>query len=105
MSSRQAKNVEAERRCCEIRLRAERNAGEILRPMEKATRTGNQYTGRLPAEERTNPTPKLGDLAIRHNQSWRWQRPAAVPLEQFEAALAGPDKASIRGIIAAACPA
>jgi hypothetical protein len=65
---RQPRNVEAERRCCEIRLRAERNAGEILRQME-ATRTGNQYTGRLPAEEGTNPTPKLGDLGIRHDQS------------------------------------
>jgi hypothetical protein len=102
--SREAKNVEAEGRCCEIWLRADRNAVEILRQMEKATRTGNQYIGRLAAEEGTNPKPKLGDLGIRHNQSSRWQRLDAVPLELFEAALAAPDKQSIRGIIAAACP-
>jgi hypothetical protein len=34
--SRQAENVEAERRCCEIRLRAERKAGELLRQTEQA---------------------------------------------------------------------
>src|SRR3954468_14003574 len=33
---RQAKNTEAERRACEIRLRAERKADELLRQMEKA---------------------------------------------------------------------
>src|ERR1700730_8499703 len=33
--SRQARNIEAERQCCEIRLRAERKAGEVLRQIEK----------------------------------------------------------------------
>jgi hypothetical protein len=33
--SRQAHNIEAERRCCEIRLRAERKAGDLLRQMDK----------------------------------------------------------------------
>lgn len=33
---RQAKNTEAERRACEIRLRAERKAGQLLAKMEKA---------------------------------------------------------------------
>src|SRR3954454_552988 len=36
MHARQARNVEAERRACEIRLRAERCCGQILREMEKA---------------------------------------------------------------------
>jgi hypothetical protein len=34
--SQQAKNVEAERKCCEIRLRAERKAGELLQQTERA---------------------------------------------------------------------
>ncbi len=34
--SRQAKNIEAERRACEIRLRAERKAGELRRQEEKS---------------------------------------------------------------------
>jgi hypothetical protein len=33
---RQARNIEAERQCYEIRLRAERKAGELLSQMEKA---------------------------------------------------------------------
>jgi hypothetical protein len=34
-ASAEEQNIEAER-CCEIRLRAERKAGELLRDMEKA---------------------------------------------------------------------
>ncbi len=34
--ARQAKNIEAERRACEIRLRAERKAGELRRQEEKS---------------------------------------------------------------------
>jgi hypothetical protein len=36
MVSSKADNVEAERQCCEIRLRAERKAGELLAKTEKA---------------------------------------------------------------------
>jgi hypothetical protein len=34
--SRQAQNVDAGRKCCEIRLRAERKAGELLQQTERA---------------------------------------------------------------------
>jgi hypothetical protein len=34
-----ANNVEAERRACQIRLRAERKAGELLKATEKAKGT------------------------------------------------------------------
>jgi hypothetical protein len=34
--ARQAHNIEAERQCCEIRLRAERKAGQLLAAMDKA---------------------------------------------------------------------
>jgi len=46
--SRQAKNTEAERQACEIRIRAERRAGSLLSEMEMAKAApGNQYTGNL----------------------------------------------------------
>lgn len=35
--AKQAKNVEAERKATEIRLRAERRTGELLRELERAT--------------------------------------------------------------------
>ena len=37
MYARQAQNVEAERKACEVRLRAERRAGELLKELARAT--------------------------------------------------------------------
>ncbi len=96
--AQQAMNVDAERRACEIRLRAERKAGRLLRDMEKAK------AGR-PSKNRSNDTtnfdkPKtLEELGISRDQSSKWQKLAGVPEEEFEAALAGPGKPSTSGII------
>jgi hypothetical protein len=69
--SRQARNTEAERRACEIRLRAERKAGSLLSTMEKAK-------GGRPAEnplhdERGSEPRTLKQLGISETQSRRWQ--------------------------------
>jgi hypothetical protein len=96
----QAKNVEAERRACEIRLRAERRCGQLLRQREKAKGApGNQHTGPLARCEGSKP---LADLGISHTQSSRWQKLAEVPEVDFEAILAaaGP-KPTTTGIIEA----
>ncbi len=37
LRNKQAKNTDAERRACEIRLRAERRTGELLRDLARAT--------------------------------------------------------------------
>ena len=87
----EAKNTEAERRACEIRLRAERKAGQLLSKMERAKR------GR-PAK--TSDATTLNDLNITRDQSSRWQALANVPEEDFEAALGGEEKPSTNGIIA-----
>lgn len=95
--SRQAKNTEAERRACEIRLRAERKAGEILREREKA-RPGPKPE--LPSTREGNSAPTLRDLGITEKQSHQWQRLAEMPKEEFEAALADPiQKPSTNGIL------
>jgi hypothetical protein len=75
--SRQAHNVEAERRACEIRLRAERKAGQLLRGMEKA-------------KGAAQPGSK--------QQSSDWQKLGAMPEDQFEGALAG-EKPTTAGIL------
>lgn len=92
--SRQAKNFEAEMRACHIRLRAERQAGRILKQKEKAK--GTRFEGReadgSPRRSHDVTTEKtLADLGISKGQSSRWQRLADVPEDQFEAALPGPD--------------
>ncbi|MDH3595780.1 MAG: hypothetical protein OEU09_14105 [Rhodospirillales bacterium] len=90
--AKQAKNTEAERRACEIRLRAERKAGQLLQEMDK-NKGAAQPT-------RSSDTTTLRELGISKDQSSRWQRLAAVPEAEFEAALAAPDKPSTGGIIA-----
>jgi hypothetical protein len=87
--SRQAHNVEAERQCCEIRLRAERKAGQLLAKREQPR--GNRY--------RVSDETTLKDLGITRDQSSQWQQLAEVPELDFEAALAGPDKPTTGGII------
>jgi hypothetical protein len=45
-TARQAHNTEAERRACEIRLRVERKAGQLLAKREKARASGSQHQER-----------------------------------------------------------
>ncbi len=82
--ARQAKNTEAERKACEIRLRAERKAGKLLKQMEKAKgalRRGNT------ASPREEETPTLADRGVSKKQSSDWQKLADIPEQEFEAAL------------------
>lgn len=87
--AKQAKNTEAERRACEIRLRAERKAGQLLQSME--IKPGRP--------EKLSTATTISDLGISRDQSSKWQQLAAVPERDFEAALAAPEKPSTSGII------
>lgn len=95
----QAKNTEAEQKACEIRLRAERKAGQMLQAMDKARGGGDQKS-----DHRSHCV--TGDLTlaaqgISKNQSSRWQKLAAIPEADFEATFAQPGKKpSTNGIIA-----
>ncbi len=68
-----SKEQNAERRACEIRLRAERKAGQLLTKMPKAKLGphGDQ------SSDTTDP-PKLKELAISKDQSSQWQKLAAM---------------------------
>jgi hypothetical protein len=71
----------------EIRLRAERRAGELLRDMEKNKGTrgdGRPKIGGSNGRPPKDPTPKLSDLDINKSQSSRWQKLAAIPDDEFE---------------------
>ena len=94
--ARQAKNVEAERQACEIRLRAERKWGK-LRESEVAP----QGRPKSFHDESISRPKTLGELGVSEVQSHRWQKLGAIPDEAFEQALAGPEKPTTSGIIAA----
>lgn len=78
-------------RVTEIKLRAERRAGEILRETELNTGTKGQLNGRssggdivsLPESD----LPKLTDVGVTAKQSSRWQMLASLPEDIFESTI------------------
>ena len=97
----QAKNTEAERQACEIRLRAERRVGQLLRQMEKA-KGGRPVKTPDTVEAVSDRT--LSDLGVSYKQSATWQKLADMPDDDFETALTGPEKPTTHGIIESVRP-
>lgn len=101
--AQQALNVEAERQACEIRLRAERRSGVLLKERDKAKGAAEPGTdrGATPSHAASASKP-LAELGISHTQSSRWQKLAEVPEDEFEAIITAPGpKPTTAGIIAA----
>lgn len=80
--AKQAKDTELVQWATEIKVRAERKAGQILAGMPKA-----QGELRNSSWSHDATTTKLADLGINKTQSSRWQKLAAVPEDQFEQAV------------------
>ena len=98
--SQQARNVEAERRACKIRLRAERKAGQLLRDMGKAKPPGdNQYMRNLDRCHEGTEAKTLNDLGISKRQSANWQKLANIPDDEFEVRLVEAKKPTTRGFV------
>lgn len=76
--ARQAQNTEAERRAAQIRMRAERKAGQLLAKMDK-------LKGR--PSKKGLPPVTLSDLGITKRQSMQWQQLGALSDNQFELAI------------------
>jgi hypothetical protein len=99
---RLAKNIEAEDRCYQIRWRAATKAGELLTKRQKAKgAAGNQYTEKVDRSENYTGPKTLAELGISKQQSFDWQKLAAVPKDEFEQALV--DK-SVESLIAKPTP-
>jgi hypothetical protein len=82
--ARQAHNVEAERQACEIRLRAERKAGQLSAKLDRS----NPGKHKKDLGSATQPKSKaLRDAGISKAQAHEWEKLATVPDEEFEAAL------------------
>lgn len=76
----QGESLEMQNRCAEIKLRAERKAGELL---AESTRQPGE-TDRAIMSHDVTLSPKLSDIGISRKQSSRWQAVASLPAEVFE---------------------
>ena len=83
--ARQAQDKELLQWATEIKVRAERRAGEMMRDMEKNTGNKGQFTGSTIVVPPAPPT--LAEMGISKNESSRWQKLAAVSDEKFEEAV------------------
>jgi hypothetical protein len=68
----------------EIRLRAERRAGELLRAMEERGERETKGGDRKSKSHAATLIPRLSDLGINKSQSSRWQKLAAIDDDAFE---------------------
>lgn len=81
--ARQAKDSTLIVQATEIRMRAERRAGELLIEMEdRGERRAHSQRSRAATSEPL--PPKLADLGVSKTQSSRWQRLATLDPETFE---------------------
>lgn len=88
--ARQAKDQELILWATEIKVRAERRAGEMLRQSaEHGERfpAGGPRSKQAESHDATRPST-LAELGVTNTQSSRWQALAAMPDEHFETAVA-----------------
>ena len=85
--ARQAKNRDLEADAVEIRLRAERRAGELLTEMEKNQGAVAGKTG-CKGRPVLDTKPKLADFGVSKTQSSRWQALASIPQDKFASVVA-----------------
>lgn len=105
--AKQAKNVDAERKACEIRLRAERRGGDILEKMQKSDKAAAGKAGGYAKAGTPNDAgcqeseygQSLKSAGISSQTASRWQALARVPQQEFEAALRDPIKPTLTGIV------
>lgn len=74
-------SLEMQNDCAEIKIRAERRGGKLLRDMSKHP-PGPKSKDRF--HDETELPPKLKDIGIDKNESHRWQKVASVPEDLFE---------------------
>ena len=86
--AKQAKDKDLLSWASEIKIRAERRAGELLIDMEKAKGATEKNTRRGTIKVPRDDQPKtLAALGISKNQSSHWQSVAAISEENFEKAI------------------
>jgi N6-adenosine-specific RNA methylase IME4 len=94
----QAKDTTLITQATEIRMRAERRAGELLIEMAERGERDSGKGNRNPILKSQAATPKLSDLGISKTQSSRWQELARISDHTFEAKVTSASKRAYDGI-------
>ena len=81
--AKQAQDRELIGYATEIKMRAERRAGQLLMEMEKNKGGLPGRTG-LKSRSVLDTAPKLRDIGVSKNQSSRWQKLADMSADRFE---------------------
>jgi N6-adenosine-specific RNA methylase IME4 len=98
--ARQAKDRDMIGMATDIRLRAERKAGELLRDMaEKGERDRGRGDRRAESQA---AIPRLADLGVSATQSSRWQKLALLEPEEFEQRAEAAKREAVRSVEAPA---
>lgn len=89
----QGEGLDMQNACAEIRLRAARKVGELLKEMPKNEGAKGQLNGRdssggFAVKPPEDDAPTLSDLGLTKTQSFRFQAIASIPEEIFEAQIA-----------------
>ncbi len=84
--ARQAKDSELIQYATEIKVRAERRCGELLRDTER--NKGATVKGRMAVERHDTHNATLSDIGLTRDESSRYQQLAAMPDDHFETAVA-----------------
>jgi hypothetical protein len=98
--ARQVKNTEAENLCYQIRMRAQRRAGELSTQIEKAQGSRSDLTSSDGATKLTKQQT-LANAGITKQQASDWERLSDVPEDQFEDAITSGDRPSVDTILPA----
>lgn len=83
--ARQAKDRDLILWATDIKVRAERRCGELLRNTDRAP-AGRPAAN--PSNRATNSPPTLADMGLTRDESSRYQQLAAMPADHFETAVA-----------------
>lgn len=85
--ARQAMNTDAEREAIEIRIRAERKVGQLLKVGPKAAGILKKGSKFPPSRDTRTEAQTLAQLGISYDQSSRWQKLADMSDDDFELAI------------------